>query len=304
MMTPESENSTCSFAPTSPGLEGQDCRSLVRRLLRTCGLHEIERFLEEESREASSLCRLPRAMCLCRRGLTLSHRGAPPNPRWTGTPPRSTLASRGGPASKTAETRPPGVTSPGGGGGGVVGYPCGPGPVPSGPRPSGRPSGAARIDYACGFCGEIGIPKTCTRRNDLRRHIDQFHNTNAQWLCQHRGCRMAFDWQTAYQIHLRNEHGGSQMRMDEAKAVLCPQTVFACGHQGLPARPRGGQRRGGAGPKAAIPRAYGQEGWADMYAWTGLQSPALTDAYYDVGSPLAPPGHHPAMLGSYVPAPP
>lgn len=89
-----------------------------------------------------------------------------------------------------------------------------------------------RSDYACGFCAEIGITKTCTRRNDLRRHIDQFHNTNAQWLCQHRGCHMAFDWQTAYQLHLRSEHGGSQMRMDEAKVTLCPQTVFACGYEG------------------------------------------------------------------------
>ncbi|KAJ6445481.1 zinc finger domain-containing protein [Purpureocillium lavendulum] len=43
---------------------------------------------------------------------------------------------------------------------------------------------------------------------------------------------MAFDWQTAYQIHLRSEHGGSQMRMEEAKVVLCPQTVFACGYEG------------------------------------------------------------------------
>lgn len=103
-----------------------------------------------------------------------------------------------------------------------------------GSRPNGRVSSSSsyRMDYACGFCAEIGITKTCTRRNDLRRHIDQFHNTNAQWLCQHPGCRMAFDWQTAYQIHLRNEHGGSQMRMDEAKVVLCPQTVFACGHEG------------------------------------------------------------------------
>ncbi|RCI14287.1 hypothetical protein L249_5939 [Ophiocordyceps polyrhachis-furcata BCC 54312] len=87
-------------------------------------------------------------------------------------------------------------------------------------------------NYACGFCAEIGITKTCTRRNDLRRHIDQFHNTNAIWLCQHPGCRMAFDWQTAYQLHLRNEHGGSQMRMEEAKVTLCPQTVFACGYRG------------------------------------------------------------------------
>lgn len=121
----------------------------------------------------------------------------------------------------------------------LPGLPGGPGPLfcvgSAGSRPNGRLSSSSssyRMDYACGFCAEIGITKTCTRRNDLRRHIDQFHNTNAQWLCQHPGCRVAFDWQTAYQIHLRNEHGGSQMRMEEAKVVLCPQTVFACGREG------------------------------------------------------------------------
>ncbi|PNY25125.1 Uncharacterized protein TCAP_04934 [Tolypocladium capitatum] len=97
---------------------------------------------------------------------------------------------------------------------------------------TGRRSSSRKTDYACGFCAEIAIPKTCTRRNDLRRHIDQFHNTNAQWLCQHPGCRMAFDWSTAYQIHLREDHGGSLMKVSEAKVVLCPQTVFACGYKG------------------------------------------------------------------------
>lgn len=103
----------------------------------------------------------------------------------------------------------------------------------AGTRTGGR-SSSSRMDYACGFCAEIAITKTFTRRNDLRRHIDQFHNNNAQWLCQHPGCHMAFDWSTAYQIHLREDHGGSLMKVSEAKVVLCPQTVFACGYEGCP----------------------------------------------------------------------
>ncbi|KAL7963765.1 hypothetical protein V8C34DRAFT_6374 [Trichoderma compactum] len=83
--------------------------------------------------------------------------------------------------------------------------------------------------FTCGFCLEEGIQKTCTRKNDLKRHMEDFHHTNAQWFCRHRGCQMVFDWQTAYKAHLKNSHGGSRMNLDDAKVLLCPQTVFACG---------------------------------------------------------------------------
>ena len=85
--------------------------------------------------------------------------------------------------------------------------------------------------FMCGFCKEEGIQKTCTRKNDLKRHIEDFHNMNAQWFCRQRGCQMVFDWQTAYKTHLKHAHGGSRMSLDEAKVNLCPQTVFACGFE-------------------------------------------------------------------------
>ena len=83
--------------------------------------------------------------------------------------------------------------------------------------------------FECGFCKEEGLSKTCTRKNDLKRHIEDFHNTNAQWHCRQRGCGMVFDWQTVYKTHLKHAHGGSRMALDDAKVTLCPQTVFACG---------------------------------------------------------------------------
>ncbi|KAK2010633.1 hypothetical protein LZ32DRAFT_372513 [Colletotrichum eremochloae] len=83
--------------------------------------------------------------------------------------------------------------------------------------------------FMCGFCKEEDIIKTCTRKNDLKRHIEDFHNVNAQWFCRHRGCQMVFDWQGAYKTHLKQAHGGSRMSLDEAKVNLCPQVVFACG---------------------------------------------------------------------------
>ncbi|KAL2758965.1 hypothetical protein ACRALDRAFT_1080569 [Sodiomyces alcalophilus JCM 7366] len=88
-----------------------------------------------------------------------------------------------------------------------------------------------KTTFMCGFCGEEGIRKTCTRKNDLKRHIEDFHNTNAQWHCKHRGCGMVFDWQAAYKTHLRETHGGSRISPDESKVDLCPQVVFACGFE-------------------------------------------------------------------------
>ncbi|PKS06757.1 hypothetical protein jhhlp_006831 [Lomentospora prolificans] len=94
---------------------------------------------------------------------------------------------------------------------------------------AGASAAKPKASFMCAFCNEEGIVKTCTRKNDLKRHIEDFHNTNAQWRCRHRGCELVFDWQTAYKAHLKQAHGGSRMSLDEAKVNLCPQVVFACG---------------------------------------------------------------------------
>jgi len=96
---------------------------------------------------------------------------------------------------------------------------------------STTPAPKQKGSFTCGFCREEDIQKTCTRKNDLKRHIEDFHNTNAQWFCRQKGCDMVFDWQTAYKTHLKQAHGGSRMSLDEAKINLCPQTVFACGFE-------------------------------------------------------------------------
>lgn len=101
--------------------------------------------------------------------------------------------------------------------------------VSNGPVTTTASTAKPKASFMCAFCNEEGIVKTCTRKNDLKRHIEDFHNTNAQWRCRHRGCELVFDWQTAYKAHLKQAHGGSRMSLDEAKVNLCPQVVFACG---------------------------------------------------------------------------
>ncbi|KAF4122292.1 ZnF C2H2 [Geosmithia morbida] len=83
--------------------------------------------------------------------------------------------------------------------------------------------------FMCGFCREEGIRKTCTRKNDLKRHMEDFHSMNALWFCGQNGCGMVFDWPTVYKTHLKTAHGGSRVVPEDVKVTLCPQTVFACG---------------------------------------------------------------------------
>ncbi|KAG9254467.1 uncharacterized protein F5Z01DRAFT_622029 [Emericellopsis atlantica] len=99
---------------------------------------------------------------------------------------------------------------------------------------SASPSAAAkqRGTFTCGFCSEEGVVKTCTRKNDLKRHIEDFHYTNAQWQCRQRSCGQMFDWATVYKTHIKVVHGGSRStNLDDARIELCPQQVFACGFE-------------------------------------------------------------------------
>jgi hypothetical protein len=91
--------------------------------------------------------------------------------------------------------------------------------------------------FTCGFCLEEGIATTCTRKNDLKRHIEDFHHRDTQWFCRQRSCGKVFDWEGAYKSHFKAAHGGTRttMMLDDARVALCPQLVFACGFHGCAA---------------------------------------------------------------------
>ncbi|PHH65018.1 hypothetical protein CDD81_3416 [Ophiocordyceps australis] len=250
VMTPESDSG--SFMAESPprldgSQQGLEYRAMVRRLLERFSRPEIERLIDEEGCDyarPSSYMQQPGfswnecldgyvavpgegggALEMTRTASRNAHQQAVPSQQASSSAQQKQLRRKPGSAS-LRPLLPSAVNV----------FPIKSSGASSGaksPHGSTGREATQRNDYACGFCAELGITKTCTRRNDLRRHMDQFHNTNAQWLCQHPGCHRAFDWPTAYQIHLRTSHGGSQMmRMADARVALCAQTVFACGFQG------------------------------------------------------------------------
>ncbi|KAG6120067.1 hypothetical protein E4U14_004241 [Claviceps sp. LM454 group G7] len=186
-----SESDVDSPSASSPSYEGEDARAVIRHLLERHSREEVEHLIAEE---ASAI---PIDRHIRRPGPTGSRRFA-----------QDRLSSRASALRVSSQRQL---------------------------KTSGRRSKASqkpqKSDYPCGICAEENILKTCTRRNDLRRHIENFHNRNAIWFCQHPGCKMGFDWQGAYQIHLRTAHGRSHMNVDEAMIKVCPQKVFACGFE-------------------------------------------------------------------------
>lgn len=86
-----------------------------------------------------------------------------------------------------------------------------------------------KTSFECPYCSEVKTPSSISRKADLKRHLMQFHRTDAQWLCLEPGCGMAFDWKSAFEWHLKQVHCNARHPQEKAMVKLCPQVVFACG---------------------------------------------------------------------------
>lgn len=88
----------------------------------------------------------------------------------------------------------------------------------------------SRAKLQCPFCTEYGIGQWIGRKPDLKRHFNKIHASNAQWTCKlGGGCSLTFDFHTAYDSHVKREHGG--VKDPDAKVNLCQQVVWACGFE-------------------------------------------------------------------------
>lgn len=87
-------------------------------------------------------------------------------------------------------------------------------------------------EYICGFCSEYGIYKRLSRPSDLKRHLESTHHTNTLWVCPKANCRRVFQWLGAFKEHARYYHKVRVRIYDAEVITLCPQTVFACGFEG------------------------------------------------------------------------
>ncbi|KAB5531419.1 hypothetical protein GE09DRAFT_384925 [Coniochaeta sp. 2T2.1] len=95
--------------------------------------------------------------------------------------------------------------------------------------PDGSGDGS-RTKLQCPFCTEYGIGQWIGRKPDLKRHFNKIHASNAQWTCKlGGGCHLTFDFHTAYDAHVKKDHGG--VKDPDAKVNLCQQVVWACGFE-------------------------------------------------------------------------
>ncbi|TQN63688.1 hypothetical protein CSHISOI_11726, partial [Colletotrichum shisoi] len=101
-------------------------------------------------------------------------------------------------------------------------------------------SPSRRKPIECPLCAVHDVHVGFGRKSDFKKHLQNFHNTDCLWACPRRGCRMVFDFEKAYVVHLKTDHhGGSRdssfhaaTAPDRVRVELCPQVVFACGFVG------------------------------------------------------------------------
>ncbi|KAK0662493.1 hypothetical protein QBC41DRAFT_31396 [Cercophora samala] len=99
------------------------------------------------------------------------------------------------------------------------------------PRASSPATMASKDDYLeCPFCSEVGAYTACRRKNDLKRHIRDYHNANTLWTCPKRNCGKTYDCPPGMKQHLKEpSHGNLHQFSDCVATMLCPRVVFACG---------------------------------------------------------------------------
>ncbi|KAK6213777.1 hypothetical protein QIS74_09779 [Colletotrichum tabaci] len=101
-------------------------------------------------------------------------------------------------------------------------------------------SPSRRKPIECPLCAVHDVRVGFGRKSDFKKHLQNFHNTDCLWACPRRGCRMVFDFERAYVVHLKTDHhSGSRdssfhaaTAPDRVRVELCPQVVFACGFVG------------------------------------------------------------------------
>ncbi|KAJ0138082.1 hypothetical protein CTA2_1943, partial [Colletotrichum tanaceti] len=109
-------------------------------------------------------------------------------------------------------------------------------------------SPSRRKPIECPLCAVHDVRVGFGRKSDFKKHLQSFHNTDCLWLCPRRACRMVFDFERAYVVHLKTDHHSAGCRGDDAssssfslqaatapdrvRVELCPQVVFACGFVG------------------------------------------------------------------------
>lgn len=94
---------------------------------------------------------------------------------------------------------------------------------------SSQKSPAEKIFY-CTVCFQIGKHTCFRRKNDWKRHEENFHHTQKEWLCD---CGLAFGRVRDFTEHHSSVHTGSTLSQVSKLGIdLLPTVFYACGFQG------------------------------------------------------------------------
>lgn len=83
--------------------------------------------------------------------------------------------------------------------------------------------------FFCTFCSELGIQKAFGKKQDWKRHEEDYHDgIGLQWLCQVTGCSEVFHRGVEFRTHLKRDHEGKKYPRDSQEKIQTPR-IYACG---------------------------------------------------------------------------
>ncbi|KAM3441626.1 hypothetical protein MY4824_001404 [Beauveria thailandica] len=87
--------------------------------------------------------------------------------------------------------------------------------------------------HLCGFCKEMDHVVVCARKNDLKRHMGDFHHIVTEFICPVEDCTFRTESKKRFSQHIkidgRHKQVVSNNEMHVHENTVCEPLVFACG---------------------------------------------------------------------------
>ncbi|KAJ3481907.1 hypothetical protein NLG97_g7704 [Lecanicillium saksenae] len=103
----------------------------------------------------------------------------------------------------------------------------------AGETPSPGASGST-TSFLCCFCGEKGLVLSCSRKNDLKRHMNEFHHIVSNYRCPIQQCGQVFETRKAFTKHIKTNADHRNMlngnELEKYEFPVDQSVVFACGY--------------------------------------------------------------------------
>ncbi|ATY65657.1 hypothetical protein A9K55_001499 [Cordyceps militaris] len=107
------------------------------------------------------------------------------------------------------------------------------GDSPSPRSTSGTEPARDKEGHQCGFCKEMNHVVVCARKNDLKRHMGDFHHVVTEFRCPVQGCKFQTESKKQFSQHIKTDGRHKQIvsnnEIHNHEVTICEPIIFACG---------------------------------------------------------------------------